>query len=117
MFVDNLFIEVGSSLEIGLIVNDNSIKGNEDESYIFIKKNDNFMGEKILKYFLNEDWKGFYKMLLWIVESSMNDFIDNKNIEINLYKESIEELENLVGIKLDVNNYNKKDRNMKFNIF
>ena len=117
MFVDNLFIGVGSSLEIGIVVNDSSIKGDEDESYIFIKKNDNFLGERIIKYLLNEDVDNLYKLLLWIVEGSMNDFIDNKNIEINLYKESIEELENLVGIKLDRSNYCKRDSNKKFNIF
>jgi len=92
MFVDNLYIGLGCDLELDLVVNRDSIKLNDDESFIFIRKNDNFLGERLLKYILNEDWNNLYKLILWVYEGSKNDFIDNKNIIINLYNESIEEL-------------------------
>ena len=92
MFVDNLYIGLGCDLELDLVVNIDSIKLNDDESFIFIRKNDNFLGERLLKYILNEDWNNLYKLILWVYEGSKNDFIDNKNIIINLYNESIEEL-------------------------
>jgi len=92
MFVDNLYIGLGCDLELDLVVNSDSIKLNDDESFIFIRKNDNFLGERLLKYILNEDWNNLYKLILWVYEGSKNDFIDNKNIIINLYNESIEEL-------------------------
>lgn len=92
MFVDNLYIGLGCDLELDLVVNNDGIKLNDDSSFIFIRKNDNFLGERILKYILNEDWNNLYKLLLWVYEGSKNDFIDNKNIIINLYNESIEEL-------------------------
>ena len=92
MFVDNLYIGLGCELELDLVVNSNGIKLNDDESFIFIRKNDNFLGERMLKYILNEDWNNLYKLILWVYEGSKNNFIDNKNIIINLYNESIEEL-------------------------
>jgi len=92
MFVDNLYIGLGCDLELDLVVNSGDLKLNDDESFIFIRKNDNFLGEKMLKYILNEDWNNLYKFILWVYEGSKNDFIDNKNIIINLYNESIEEL-------------------------
>lgn len=92
MFVDNLYIGLGCDLELDLVVNNDGIKLNDDSSFIFIRKNDNFLGERILKYILNEDWNNLYKLILWVYEGSKNNFIDNKNIIINLYNESIEEL-------------------------
>lgn len=92
MFVDNLYIGLGCDLELDLVVNSGDLKLNDDESFIFIRKNDNFLGEKMLKYILNEDWNNLYKLILWVYEGSKNNFIDNKNIIINLYNESIEEL-------------------------